>query len=452
MNSESDPEAERLAAENAKLKAELEAARESSVPAGGSGRRRIRKIVTGILVVLTSLSIVATTAGVWMNRTIWNTDRYVALVAPLAKDPAVTEALAVRLTGEAFQALNVQERVQEALASIPRLPASADGIIAGPLTASAQNLVESQVKDFLASETFANLWIQLNERLHEKIVALLNGDYQQLPNVQINGGEVRLNLVSVVALVLQQVAQSGADALGLNVTVPSIPPDLDASAAIAQLGSSLGVSLPADFGQITIATHDQLIGYQQTAQNLKKLAGALFLLSCLLLVATLIVAPDRRRTVIWLGLGAAVALFLGGVFVRRVESRIVDGIAAPGARAAAKDIFTQVSAGLRHAGLLVLTVAALAALIAYVAGRPPWVLSLIAWTRRVTAPRPQGSELEVWVAAHADPVRIAGGIVALIALFLTGIDWIPVAIVGALLALLLWGVAVSERRVRSLAR
>ena len=65
----------------------------------------------------------------------------------------------------------------------------------------------------------------------------------------------------------------------------------------------------------------------------------------------------------------------------------------------------------------------------------------------MVASRPQGSELEVWVASHAALVRIAAVVAAVLVIVWTGIDWIPVGIVGALLVFSLWGVAVAERRV-----
>ena len=441
-------EAARLEAENERLKEELERVRSGEEAAARARRRgKTRSILTAVLAILTAISIFAATVGVWTQRTLASPDRYVALVAPLAKDPAVTNALATRLTDEVFTALNVQSEVQQALAAIPNLPPAAS-FIAGPIAAAAHNLIETQVANFLQTDTFANLWTQLNLQVHTKVKALLNGDYSQLPNVSIDGGEVQLNLVSLVAQILQQLAQSGLNSLGINVTVPSIPPDLASSAAIQQLSSALGVSLPPDFGQVTIMTADQLTSYQKTVRQLKRGEGALVLLSILLLAATIIVAPRRRRAVIWLGAATVVALFLGGVFLRRMEASIVDSITGPAAKAAATDVFAQVTTSLRHTGLLVITVAIVVALIAYLTGRPRWLVRAAAWIQRVTAPSPEGSELEVWVARYHDPVRVIGIAVAVVILFITGIDWLPVAIVGALLAVFLWGVAVAEQRSR----
>ena len=412
-----------------------------------TGRRRVRQALAGILVVLTSLCIVAATIGIWTQRTLADTDRFVALVAPLADDPAVTNPLAARLSEEVFIALDVETRIQDALSSIPDLPPQASFLV-GPLTAGAQSLVQQRVEDFLASPAFAELWVNLNRQVHGKVQALLNEDYEELPNVAVTGGEVQLNLVSVVAVIIQRLAQGGVDLLGIDVTVPSIPTSLGSSEAIDRLSSALGVTLPAGFGQVTIMSAEELSGYQDAVRTMKRLVLATFLLSLILLALTIVVAPDHRRAVIWLGVGVVAVLFLAGVFLRRVEASIVEAIEGPGAKAAAQDVFDQVSSSLRQAGLLVLMIGIVAALLAYLLGRPPWFRRTAGWLERITASRPEGSELEVWVADHADPVRVGGGVVAAFVLFLTGIDWIPVAIVGLLFGLFLWGVTTAERRVR----
>jgi hypothetical protein len=430
------------------LQAELESLRESEAKRKGTGRRRARQILAGVLVVLTSLCIVAATIGIWTQRTLSDTERFVALVAPLADDPAVTNPLAARLSEEVFLALGVEARIEEALSSIPDLPPQASFLV-GPLTAGAQSLVQQKVEGFLASPAFAELWADLNRQVHGKVQALLNEDYEELPNVAISGGEVQLNLVSVVAVIIQRLAQGGVDLLGIDVTVPSIPTSLGSSAAIERLSSALDVTLPADFGQVTVMTADQLSGYQDTVRTLKRLVAATFLLSLVLLALTIVVAPNHRRAVIWLGGGVVAGLFLGGVFLRRIEASIVEAIQGPAAKAAAQDVFDQVSSSLRQAGLVVLTIGVAAGLLAYLLGRPPWFQRTAGWLERVTASRPDGSELEVWVAEHADPVRVGGGLIAALVLFLTGIDWIPVAVVGVLFGLFLWGVANAEHRVPS---
>jgi uncharacterized membrane protein len=444
-SSESQDDVTRLRAENDRLREQLRLlAMEPARP--GPRLHRTRAVGAVVLAVLTSIALVATTVGIWIDRTVWNTDRYVSIVAPIADDPAVTQALAARLTTYVFEALDVPDRVENALASIPNLPPSAT-FLAGPITASAENVIRQRVETFLASQTFHDLWVQLNRTLHTKIVALLNGDYSQLPNVAVEGGVVQLNLVSAVAEVIRLVVQQGVESLDLNVTIPDIPADLDARAAIDRLASAVGVSLPPDFGQLTIMSQDQLTSYQESARTLDAISGALTIVLVILIGLTLLIANDRRRTLIWLAIGGAAGLLIGGAVIRRVEGRIVDAIQGPGAQAAARDVFAAVSAGLRHAGIIVGVATLLVALIAYLAGRPKWLIAATAAVRRATAQREGGSQLDVWIAAHANAVRIAGVVVAAVVLFVTGIDWVPVAVVGGLLALAMWQVSASQRRV-----
>jgi hypothetical protein len=237
------------------------------------------------------------------------------------------------------------------------------------------------------------------------------------------------------------------NALGINATVPSIPPDLDSSEAVQRLGSALGVTLPEDFGQITIMTQEQLAGYQEAANDLKKLSGGLIALSIVLLILTIVVAPSRRRALIWLGVGVVAAVLLGGVFIRRLEARVVDAIPGAGGQAAARDVFAQVSSSLRTWGWTILAISLVVGLVAYLAGRPPWVGRTAAWVRRISAEGPGGSPLEIWIARRADPVRIGAVAVAVLVLFLTGIAWIPVLLVGVVLAAFLWWVAATKRKI-----
>jgi hypothetical protein len=426
-----------LAEENARLRAELDATEAKNSEVRRARRGRVRNAVVVLLVVLTSLSVLASTVGVWVNRTVWNTDNYLKLVTPLAEDPAVTNALAVRVTDEVFEALNLDQRVSDAIASIPKLPAQA-AFIAGPLTAAMRNVVLKQVQTFFASQTFRDLWVSLNTEIHGKIVALLQGNYSELPNVSISGGQVQLNLIPVVAQVIQRVIT----ALGINLTLPSIPASVDVPSAIQLLSSHLGVTLPPDFAQITIMSQHQLSTYQTAAQNLRKLGYALVILTLVLGALAIVLSTRRRRTIVWLGVGTALALLLGGPTIRAIQRQVENAITDPGARSAATDVFAQVTNGLRRIGWVIIVIAALAALIAYLSGRPAWFETAKAKARS----GPQGSELETFAARNADGVRLGGIAIAILLLIVVGIGWLSIIVLGVLVALLLWGVATAERR------
>lgn len=433
---------ERLRRENSELRRELGSLRVRSSTRLGA---RVRTSVTVLLIALTSISLVGAVVGLWFSRTIWDTDRYVSLVAPIADDPAVTSAISERVTSDVFEALDLRGRVEEALEAIPRLPPSA-AFLAGPITAGAEDIVRRQVEAFVSSDAFRTLWIELNRALHGKVIALLEGDYSTLPSVSITEGEVQLNLISVSARVLREIVDAGIEGLGLNLTVPEIPADLDASAAIDRLSTAVGVTLPEDFGQLTIMTEEELTGYQQTAATLKRVGWVLALVTAILGGLTLLVARDRRRTVMWLAAVGIAALFIGGVFIRRIGDGIAEAIDSTGARAAARDVFSEIGSSLRGTGLLVGAALLGVMALAYIAGRPQWVASLATRVRQpASAPNGRAS-LDGWVSRHADALRIATGLVALVILFITGIDWLPVIIVGALVSVIMWQIAAAGRR------
>ena len=323
-----------------------------------------------ILVILTSLSVVASTVGIWVNRTVWNQDRYLALVTPLAKDTAVTDALATKVTDQVFEALNLQARVGEVLANFPKVPSQAQFLV-GPIESAMHDFVLGQVKSFLRSDAFYNLWVQLNTQLHPKLVALLQGDYSQLPNLSVSGGAVQLNLIPVVYQIIQQVVPS----LGLNVTLPDLPSNATVASAISLVSSHVGVSLPPDFGQLTIMTQDQLQSYQQAAQSLRRLGYGLILLTLILAGVTIAVSKTRRRTLVSLGSGAVVALLVGGAAIRAIEAQVVNSLSGS-SQGAVRDIFEHVTSGLRRVGLLVVALFLIVAVVAYLLGRPAWFESL----------------------------------------------------------------------------
>jgi hypothetical protein len=431
-----------LSEENARLKAELEAARAEAAKSRHNGWRRVRSIAVGLMVFLAVLCLVVSAVGVWVQQTVFNTDRYVALVGPMAEDPQVQQALATYTTDQIFGALDLQTRLQNAL------PGQLD-IVVGPVVSAARTYVFNTARSFFASQQFHDLWVQINTVAHEKVVALLKGDYDQLPNVTVTGGEVRLNTIPVITEVLRQLAQSAAGFVGLNVTIPQISATDVPEAARDKLSQALGVTLPEDFGQITIMQESKLTAVQNAITWFDRLLFALIAVAVVLIVLAIVFSLHRRRTVIELAVGLVVGLLVFRGLTRLIEKQAVNAVTNPEARGAVRNVVGDVVANLRGAGTWLLIFGILVAIVAYLAGRPSWFMRLLAWVRRIVAERPSGSELERWVAGHADPLRWGGLIVAAVILFLTGIDWLPVIVIGILLGLYLWAIAVFQQRARA---
>ena len=96
-------ELDRLAAENAQLQSKLRL------------RGRLRSVLTGLLVLVTSLLVVASTVAVWGNRTVFDTDRFMGVVDPALEDPAFYDALSRNVSEQALAALDLETRVRARL-------------------------------------------------------------------------------------------------------------------------------------------------------------------------------------------------------------------------------------------------------------------------------------------------------------------------------------------------
>jgi phage FluMu protein gp41 len=263
---------------------------------------------------------------------------------------------------------------------------------------------------------------------------------------------VRLDLVPVITEALQQVTAEVEEFLP-DVTLPT-----PVAGAVAQgreqlrdqLAEALDAALPDDFGQVTLMTEADLAAVQQTARLADQLMWAIAVLALLLLALSIAVSPARRRTVIALALGVVSALVLTMLVVRRLETALVEQIVNDDGRHAVQQAYSELAASLRSVVVIVVIAALAIGLIAHLAGRPTWTTAVgHSWTR-LTTTTPEGSELDRWVAARFDLLRLAGIGVALAIVFLIGLELLPVMLIGALLGLYLWTITTARQRITDL--
>ena len=156
---------------------------------------------------LTVVVFTVTVPAAWGARTVLNTDRYVATVAPLANDPAVQQSIARKVTAQVFEALNVEGVISDALASI----GDRATVLAGPLTTALRGFVQEQVLRVVQSDAFDTFWTEANRFVHTQVVEILKGNEEQVSVVE---GKVLLNLVPLINLALVQIDRVAGDLLG----------------------------------------------------------------------------------------------------------------------------------------------------------------------------------------------------------------------------------------------
>jgi hypothetical protein len=387
-------------------------------------RARLRRVFAVVFVVIAVLAASALTPGLWARRTVYNTDRFVAVVGPLAADPAVQEAIATRLTNAVFDALDVQERVQQSISQVaPRLV-----LIAAPITSAVQGFVQDQVQTIVASSQFQTFWNEALRTLQPKVVAILNGSSEV---VQVQGNQVVFNYLPLVNDALAQMSQTLSGILGRQITLPTITADTVPSEAIAALGSALGVTLPATFGSVVLFQGDALTSIQDGVALFNKALLAALVLFVLSVALSLVLSKNRRRTLLQLVTALIVVVVLERRFAIAQANSIVD-MAKSENQAAAAAIVNAFLSSLLLATKRILWALFTILVIALVSGPYPWAVRARTWVADVAAAavgavrgRDRGPAI-VWIGAHRDALMLGGAVLgAAILLFASlSVGWV----------------------------
>ena len=435
-----------------RLKAERDALerRVEKLEGAPQRRHRIATVFTTVFLVLAILLFAVAVPGTWARRTLLDTDRYVATVAPLARDAAVQEYLARTVTEEVFTALHVQDRLAAALEQrSPRL-----AFLAGPIANGVQGFVQDQLRAVLASDTFATSWEAANRFAHAQLIAVLEGDIgTQGETVQVQGDMVVLNLLPLVNQGLAAMTGVVTSIIGHPVTLPQITGDEIPSEAVTRLESALGVDLPEGFGTIVVYDASQLQAVQRVVDLASRAVVAFALLFLVCAAIALWISRRRRRTLIQL----TVALLVVLVVERRfsiAEGDVIVNRVKPENQAAARAVVDQViGALLRYTGWL-LAFALLVLVIALITGPYPWAVRIRRWTADIAAAAVgavrgrQGSGSLDWVAGHRDVLMLGGAGVGVLLLLLANLSlwgFVGLLVVFGLYELVIYRAGASVR-------
>ena len=241
-----------------------------------------RWAVSIALVVLASLLVVVSVVARYVRSELLDTDRYVETVSPLASEPAVQDAVATQVTSEIVTRLDVEAVAEDALSRLTEL--GAPEVITGlavPLADQVESFVRDHVEQFLRSDEFATLWDDANRRAHTAVVGVLTGETRGA--VSVEGGAVTVDLGEVVSRVKDRLVDRGLD-LASNI------PDVESS--------------------FTLVESEQLENAQRWVRILDSAATLLPFVVIALAAVAILVAPNRRRALVAVALGAALSMVL----------------------------------------------------------------------------------------------------------------------------------------------
>ncbi len=404
---------------------------------------RLRTGITVFLVAAALLGVLVSALALWTHTVIFDTDAYVKVVAPVAQDPAVRSSVADYVGAKAVQAVDLNDRLEQALPSGAALAAPA-------LTHALQQYLVDQIERFLSTDAAQRLWVDINRFAHQQLISALRDDNRF---VTVGRQDVELDLLPLVAVALQKLEDKIPDILGKDVTLPQIDPATAPADIRTLLEDALGRKLPAGFGTVTLLHGDA--GYQakRALRLLEDLVIVVVALTTVLIAAALLVSVRRWRTALWLGLGALVAFAVARVIEMQVERAAVDAIKSQSGEAVARSVLTSAIASLNGFLAWIAVAGVIVAVAAFLAGRPAWLdamgrgfAGLFGVASDLSTPDTRAGR---WIAEHLDVLRVAGIAVAVVVLlFVTGsvagVLVVVLALVVYELALTTYGVGIPR--------
>ncbi len=322
-----------------------------------AGARAWRRPLAAFLTAVSVISLVLAVSGTWVRSTLFDTDDWVAAVAPLPQDEELQNLVSAAVAVEVLQVVDVEDVLGDTLGPAARF-------LAGPLEGATEGFVEDATRKVIASPRFEVLWADANRVAHEAAVRLLRGE----SDASVVDGKVSFDLVPLINNTIAAASEATPQLFGGAVSIPEITADQVGEAG-ARLSELLGIEIPPDFGQVTVFDEDQLEALQGVVRLIDDGVVALWVIFVLSFVGALAASPNRRRSVAVMGTGVALAAVALWLLRAPVESSIIDQIGSSEGKQAAQIVIE--AALWNNLGVLIwsLVVAALAgAAVAFLAG------------------------------------------------------------------------------------
>lgn len=299
------------------------------------------------LIVVGALLAPVAVVTAWAERALTDTDRYVATVAPLAKDPVVRSAVAGRLTQVLMVQIDVPSLVDGVVGALrerdvaPRA-ASALAALEAPLASGVESFVRDAADRVVASDQFERAWERANRVAHEQLVVVMQGSGGSIVQVG-RDGQLTIQLAGMIELLKDR---------------------------LVDRGFTLAASLPTVNATFTIMETTQLVEMRNRYSQVVALGTWLPWLVLVLLGSGVAVAVRRLRALAAAGLAIAAAMVVLAAGTAIARGLYLDHLSGTVLRLdAAQTVFDQVVVFLWSTLCTVGVVGLLVALAVYLAGR-----------------------------------------------------------------------------------
>jgi hypothetical protein len=266
-------------AELERLRAEVATLRRRT---SGRAGRSARWVGSVALLVIAALLFSASVVAVFVRTQLLDTDRYVETVAPLARNPVVQDAIADRLTDEFMTKLDIVGLTQQLATALQDrgAPETINQLVA-PMVSGVRNFVRTEIHNVVTTDRFAQVWDSANRIAHDELDAVLTTGRGEFLTTE--GTEISLNVGALLTIVKQRLVDAG---FGLAARVPDT-----------------SITVP-------LFHVEQLPRIRTAVSILNTLYWLLPLLALLLLLAGVLLAPNRRRGLLVGSIAFAIALLL----------------------------------------------------------------------------------------------------------------------------------------------
>jgi heme exporter protein D len=279
---------------------------------GERGRKRTAAALAVVACLVAPIAMVA----LWADRNLFDTPRFTSRVVPAIDDPEVQAAVSTYLTEQVLTVVDVDGLLENAFEDRPRAQ-----VLVGPISAAVESLIARGVVEVVDSEQFAALWGGAIEVAHTAAMRVLRDESRVLDAAEAaRSGEVTLDLHPIVEAVMARVADVAPDLIPAGSEIPAFD----------------------DLGQVVVFDQDRITTAQQALERFERFVWLAVVVALACMIGAVLVAVDRRRTVLQLVAG----LIIGDVLVRRAGIRAVEEVrsitsesGAPAAAGAVLDRF-----------------------------------------------------------------------------------------------------------------
>jgi hypothetical protein len=394
----------------------------------------VRAIGSVILGVIAVVGLLCSVIGFWARGTVFDETEVAGAVESAIEAPAVTDALAARLTDSVMSSVDLETRLNSILP--PPLQPITPAIVGG-----VQQRIQDRLTNRLADPDTRDTLVAIFERSYGAFLDVMKGD-GLADGVTVEHGEVTVNFLPLVADGLQTLQGFG---LLDDATIPELTRDGVPADQIAQLESGLGRDLPDDFGQIVVYRSDSLAAKGETLQRAQQLVVVLqrgfvliLIVTAVAIAGTVLVARKRLRAALILLLGAMATFVVVRALVKEVLDQIPSVARTPAGQAALAAAMTALADSLVKALGVLAVLFLLGAIVVY-------VLDANSGLRRRVATRIGSPSLRDAIAVYRVPVALLSAGAALVVITIAGFSVLSLIVALLLAVLAMFALWVPDR-------